>query len=66
MEEVNQELANIQEIRDALVGMKGLTKRQRSEIAGWIACAITNGYRIAGQEKNEETLQLATWNLTGI
>jgi len=62
--EINQELANIQEISHALADMKGITKAQRSEIAKWISCAIVNGYKIAGQENGEEVLQEATWNLT--
>jgi hypothetical protein len=66
MERINQELKNIQEIRDALVDMKGLTKGQRSQIATWIATAIVNGFKIAGQENSTELLQTATWNLTGI
>jgi hypothetical protein len=66
MEKVNEQLKNIQEIRNALVDMQGLTKKQRSQIANWIAVAVINGFNIAGQENDTELLQTATWNLTGI
>ena len=65
MNEYNQELANIQEIRDALVDMNGLTKAQRAQIAIWIKCAMANGFKIAAQENADDTLQEAMWNLSG-
>jgi|TergutMp193P3_1026864.scaffolds.fasta_scaffold138232_3 hypothetical protein len=65
MEKVNQELANIQEIRDALVDMKGLTKAQRGQIAIWLKCSMANGFKMAAQENGEDTLQEAMWNFQG-
>jgi hypothetical protein len=59
----NENLRNIQEIRNAVLDMKGISKSNKKTIFNYMACLVSNGFHIAQDEDAPELLDMALWNL---
>jgi hypothetical protein len=57
-------LANIQETRDAVLDMNGISNKDKKTILDYMASMVSSGWHLGRGEDAEGMLQTALWNLT--
>jgi hypothetical protein len=57
-------LANIQEIRNAVLDMNGISNTNKKTILDYMVSMVSNGWYLGRGEDAEAMLQTALWNLT--
>jgi hypothetical protein len=57
-------LANIQEIKGAVLDMNGIGNENKKTILSYMASMVSNGWHLGRGEDAEDMLQTAVWKLT--
>jgi hypothetical protein len=57
-------LANIKEIRGAVLDMNGISNKDKKTILTYMASMVSNGWHLGCGEDAKDMLQTALWNLT--